>query len=76
MYFIVVDGCFIILSKPSGTEELRKVVKMVFLLATEWNKSIEFTQIFFLLQPLERKESSALDIQIMLNSRAKTVDCI
>ena len=44
MYFIVVDGYFIILGKPSRTEELREVVKMVSLLPTEWNKSIEFTQ--------------------------------
>lgn len=63
--------------KPSGTENLYEEVKMVSLLPTESNRLGEFyTYSISPLQPLKKKESSASDTQIMLNSRAKTVECI
>lgn len=82
MYNIVVemltalsDGHLIM--KPSGTENLYEEVKMVSLLPTESNRLGEFyTYSISPLQPLKKKESSASDTQIMLNSRAKTVECI
>ena len=66
-----------LLVKPSGTEKLREAVKMVSLLPTESNGLGGFyTKSISPIQLPKEKGSSALDIQIMLNSKAKTVDCI